>query len=47
MKEIMIPYVLLMLVLVSTNAIKWNLKSAFWISFMIASPFFRWKYDYL
>lgn len=33
MKEIMIPYVLLMWVLVSTNAIKWNLKSAFWISF--------------
>ncbi|WP_144210582.1 efflux RND transporter periplasmic adaptor subunit [Shewanella donghaensis] len=32
MKEIMIPYVLLMWILVSTGAIKWNLKSAFWIS---------------
>jgi len=32
MKEIMIPYVLLMWILVSTGAIKWCLKSAFWIS---------------
>ncbi|MGL1958285.1 MAG: efflux RND transporter periplasmic adaptor subunit [Colwellia sp.] len=32
MKEIMIPYILIMWVLVSTNAIKWNLKNAFWVS---------------
>ncbi|MHA7231099.1 efflux RND transporter periplasmic adaptor subunit [Vibrio campbellii] len=31
MKEIMIPYILLMWILVSTGAIKWTLKSAFWI----------------
>jgi multidrug resistance efflux pump len=31
MKEIMIPYVLLMWILVSTGAIKWTLKNAFWV----------------
>ncbi|RKF17431.1 HlyD family efflux transporter periplasmic adaptor subunit [Alginatibacterium sediminis] len=31
MKEVMIPYVLLMWILVSTGAIKWNMRSAFWI----------------
>ncbi|WP_392339583.1 efflux RND transporter periplasmic adaptor subunit [Moritella marina] len=31
MKEIIIPYILLMWVLVSTGAIKWSLKSAVWI----------------
>ena len=31
MKEIIIPYILLMWVLVATGAIKWSLKSAFWI----------------
>lgn len=31
MKEVMIPYVLLMWILVSTGAIKWTFKSAFWI----------------
>ena len=31
MKEIIIPYILLMWVLVSTGAIKWTIKSAFWI----------------
>ncbi|GIU50889.1 MULTISPECIES: efflux RND transporter periplasmic adaptor subunit [Shewanella] len=31
MKEVMIPYILLMWILVSTGAIKWTLKSAFWI----------------
>jgi len=32
MKEILIPYILLMWILVSTGAIKWNLKSGFWIT---------------
>lgn len=32
MKEIMIPYILFMWILVATGAIKWNIKSAFWIS---------------
>ncbi|WP_221074233.1 efflux RND transporter periplasmic adaptor subunit [Agarivorans aestuarii] len=31
MKEVMIPYILIMWILVSTGAIKWTLKSAFWI----------------
>ena len=31
MKEVMIPYILLMWILVSTGAIKWSIKSAFWI----------------
>ncbi|WP_394493691.1 efflux RND transporter periplasmic adaptor subunit [Shewanella sp. ENK2] len=31
MKEVMIPYILLMWILISTGAIKWTLKSAFWI----------------
>jgi multidrug resistance efflux pump len=31
MKEIIIPYILLMWILVSTGAIKWSLKSAVWI----------------
>jgi len=32
MKEILIPYILLMWILVATGAIKWNLKSGFWIT---------------
>lgn len=31
MKEVMIPYILIMWILVSTGAIKWTFKSAFWI----------------
>ncbi|NKF50854.1 biotin/lipoyl-binding protein [Shewanella sp. WXL01] len=31
MKEVMIPYILIMWILVSTGAIKWTLKNAFWI----------------
>ncbi|MDO6611153.1 efflux RND transporter periplasmic adaptor subunit [Shewanella sp. 1_MG-2023] len=31
MKEVMIPYILLMWILVSTGAIKWTLRSCFWI----------------
>ncbi|MEZ9235710.1 MULTISPECIES: efflux RND transporter periplasmic adaptor subunit [Shewanella] len=31
MKEVMIPYILLMWILVSTGAIKWTLRSGFWI----------------
>ncbi|WP_019027424.1 efflux RND transporter periplasmic adaptor subunit [Colwellia piezophila] len=31
MKEVMIPYILLMWILVSTGAIKWSMKSAFWM----------------
>ncbi|MGR5119140.1 efflux RND transporter periplasmic adaptor subunit [Vibrio astriarenae] len=31
MKEVMIPYILIMWILVSTGAIRWTLKSAFWI----------------
>lgn len=31
MKEVMIPYILLMWILVSTGAIRWSLKSAFWM----------------
>jgi multidrug resistance efflux pump len=30
MKEIMIPYILIMWILVSTGALKWTLKTAFW-----------------
>ncbi|MDR9826235.1 efflux RND transporter periplasmic adaptor subunit [Vibrio sp. FNV 38] len=31
MKEVMIPYILIMWILVSTGVIRWTLKSAFWI----------------
>lgn len=31
MKEVMIPYILIMWILVSTGAIKWTLRSGFWI----------------
>ncbi|MBR9728556.1 efflux RND transporter periplasmic adaptor subunit [Shewanella intestini] len=33
MKEVMIPYILLMWILVATGAIKWTMKSGFWIVF--------------
>ncbi|NMP15340.1 efflux RND transporter periplasmic adaptor subunit [Thalassotalea sp. Y01] len=44
MKEIMIPYVLLMWILISTGAIKWTLRNAFWIvsvgAFILALLFY-------